>query len=55
MAKLGVGIPDTGGTVFLLEVIPDLFDSGQVGDGSLDRGGHLEGDVAKGLFIMLIS
>ena len=35
-AKLGVGIPNTGGAVVLLEVIPDLLHHSKVGDGGLD-------------------
>ena len=53
-AELGIGIPDTGGAIVLLEVVPDLLHHSKVGDGGLDGRGHTQGDVAEGLFIVLI-
>ena len=35
-------------------MVPDLLDSSQVQDCNLDRGGHLQGDVAKGLLVMFV-
>ena len=54
LAELGIGIPNTGGTVVLLEVVPDLLHHSKMGDGSLDQRGHLQGDVAKCLLIVLV-
>ena len=36
LAELGIGASDTGGTVILLQVVPDLLHSSQVQDRNLD-------------------
>ena len=54
MAEFGVGVPDTGGTIVFLQVVPDLLHHSKVGDGSLDRRGHPQGDVTECLFIVFI-
>ena len=52
--EFGIGRADTGGTVILLEVVPDLLDRRKVSDSGLNRRGDMQGDITERLLIVLV-
>ena len=54
VAKLCISRADTGGTIVLLEVVPDLLDCCKVSNSSLNQRRDMQGDVTKCLLIVLI-
>ena len=52
--EFSIGGADTGGTVILLEVVPDLLDRRKVSNSGLDRGGDMQGNITERLLVVLI-
>ena len=53
-AKFGVGRADAGGAIVFLQVLPDLLDSSEVGDGNLNGWGEAQGNITERLLIVLV-